>query len=100
MRNLGTVPIVLILIGLLAVPARAQVIPERWEKVGVLSVETPITVDLKNGDRIQGKFEGFSPSEPFLRTPSAQAAIPRSEIQKITKRDGFRMEEDVLYQAL
>ena len=51
----------------------------------------PITVDLKNGDRIKGQFEGPSPSELSLRTHSAQAEVPRSEIQKITipKLDGL-----------
>ena len=75
--------IVLILVILLAVPAQAQVIPGRWEKIDVLSFETPITVDLKNGDRIKGQFEGLSPSELSLRTHSAQAAIPRAEVGRI-----------------
>ena len=84
MKKSRTAVIVLILAGLLAVPARAQVIPGRWEKVAVLSFGTPITVDLKNGDRIQGKSEELSPSELFLRTHSAQAVIPKSEIQRVT----------------
>ena len=89
MRNSRTVAIVLTLVGLFAVPARAEVIPGRWEKVADLSFETPITVDLKNRDRIEGKFEGLSPSELSLRTHSAQATIPRSEIQRITTRGGL-----------
>ena len=84
MKDSRTVVISLILVGLLAVPARAQVIPGRWEKVAALSFEMPITVDLKNRDRIKGQFEGLSPSELSLRTGSATAAIPRSEIQRIT----------------
>ena len=84
MRNSRTVAIGLILVGLLAVPAQAQVPPGRWEKVSTLSVKTSINVDFKNGDRIEGKFGGLFPSELSLRTHSATSAIPRSEIQKIT----------------
>ena len=81
----------LTLAGMRSLPVRAKVIPGRWEKAAAISVETPITVDLKNGDRIKGQFEGLSPSELSLRTHSTQAAIPRSEIHKITtpKLDGL-----------
>ena len=50
MRNSRTVVISLILVGLLAVPVQAQVIPGRCEKLAALSFETPITVTSKNGD--------------------------------------------------
>ena len=90
MKNSRTAVIVLILVGLLSIPAQAQVIPGRWEKLAALAIETLITVDLKSGDRIEGNFEGLSPSELSLRTGSAQAAIPRSEIQKITARQHDR----------
>ena len=99
MKNSRTVAISLILVGLLAVPTRAQVIPGRWEKVAALSVEMPITVDLKNRDRIQGQFEGLSPSELSLRTHSARAAIPRSEIRRITTRDSDSLANGILIGA-
>ena len=86
MRNFRTVAMVLILVSLLAVPAQAQVIPGSWEKISTLSVETSITVDFKNGDQIKGKFGKLSPSELFLRTGSAQAAIPKADIKRITTR--------------
>ena len=90
MKNYRTVAIVWVLACLLAIPARAQVIPGRWEKVEALKLGSQITMDLKSGDRIEGNFEGLSPSELSLRTGSAQAAIPRSEIQKITARQHDR----------
>ena len=99
MRNSRTVVIVLILSGLLAVPAWAQVIPGRWEKVDALSVEMPITVDLKNGDRIKGEFEGLSTSELFLRTRSAQAAIPRADIEQITSFESDSLQNGILIGA-
>ena len=68
MRNYRTVAIVLILVGLLSVPAQAQVIPGRWEKIEALGVGPPIIVDLKSGDRLEGKFAALSPSELSLRT--------------------------------
>ena len=86
MKKSRTAVIVLILVGLLAVPAQAQVIPGRWEKVEALSTPT-IIVQLKNGNRIEGKFDGLSPSELFLITHSAQAKIPRVEIQSIATRE-------------
>lgn len=89
----------LILVGLLAVPVRAQVIPGRWEKVADLSFETPITVDLKNGDRIGGKFEELSPSELCLRTHAAQAAIPRADIEQITSLESDSLQNGILIGA-
>ena len=83
MKNSRTAVIVLILVGLLSIPGRAQGIPGRWEKVEALKLGPQITVDLKNGDRIKGQFEGLSPSELSLRTHSAQAAIPRAEVGRI-----------------
>ena len=77
--------IVLILVGLLSIPGRGQGIPGRWEKVEALSTPT-IIVELKNGNRIAGKFDGLSPSELSLITHSAQAKIPRADIERITTR--------------
>ena len=64
----------------------ADVIPGRWE-VEALKSGPRITVELKNGDRIKGRFEGLSPSELSLRTGSAQALIPKAEIRQITLFD-------------
>ena len=75
-----------ILVGIISLPARAEVIPGRWEKVIGLAVETLIAVDLKNGDRIQGKFKRLSPFELSLRTGSARAVIPRADIERILSR--------------
>ena len=86
MDNYRTVVIALILVSLLSFPARAQGIPGRWEKVEALKLGSPITVELKNGDRLGGQFEELSPSELLLRTNSAQAAIPRAEIDRIITR--------------
>ena len=99
MRNARVVAIVLILVGLLAVSARARVIPGRWEKIAALAVGTPIAVALKNRDRIERKFEGFSPSELSLRTGSAQAAIPRSDIRRITTRESDSLANGTLIGA-
>ena len=85
MRNYRTVVIVLILVGVLSVPAQAQVIPGRWEKVEALSTPT-IIAELKNGNRIEGKFDGLFPSELSLITHAAQAKIPRADIERITTR--------------
>ena len=99
MRNARVVAIVLILVGLLAVPASARAIPGRWEKIAALAVGTPIAVALKNRDRIEGKFEEFSPSELSLRTGSAQAAIPRSDIRRITTRESDSLANGTLIGA-
>ena len=53
----------LILAGLISMPAQAEVIPGRWEKVADLDLGTPIIVELKNGDQVEGSFEGLSESE-------------------------------------
>ena len=49
----------LVLAGLVSQPAHADMIPGRWEKVSDLELGTPITVELKNGDRVEGEFEGL-----------------------------------------
>ena len=77
----------LILAGLISLPARAEVIPGRWEKVSDLALGTPITVDLKNGDRVVGDFEGLSTSGVDVETRSVRAVIPKSEIQTITTQE-------------
>ena len=77
----------LILSGLISLPARAEVIPGRWEKVSDLALGTPITVDLKNGDQVVGDFEGLSASEVDVETRSARAIIPKSDIQTITTQE-------------
>ena len=51
----------------------------------------PIIVDLKNGNRLEGQLEGLSPSELSLITGSAQAMIPRAEIQRISTREADRL---------
>ena len=82
----------LILAGLISMPAHAEVIPGRWEKVSALEMTLPITVKLKNGDRIKGQFRGLSPSDLELLSPAGWAAIPRTDIQTITlpSKDGLR----------
>ena len=85
---------------LLPVPAQAQVIPGRWEKVESLKSGPQITVELKNGDRIEGQFEELSPSELLLRNGSAQAAIPRASIERITTREDDRLGNGTLRGAL
>ena len=60
MRNSRTVVISLIFVALLAVPAQAQIIPGRWEKVETIKSGPPITVELKNGDQLEGQFEDLS----------------------------------------
>ena len=99
MKNSRTAVIVLILVGLLSIPGRAQGIPGRWEKVEALKLGPQITVELKNGDRIKGQFEGLSPSELSLRTHSAQAAIPRAEIRRITTRGHDPLTDGILLGA-
>ena len=61
MKKSRTAVIALILVGLLCVPAQAQVIPGRWEKVQALPLGPRITVELKSGDRLEGQLEGLSP---------------------------------------
>ena len=78
--------LVLILAGLIAQPAHAEVIPGRWEKVSDLDLGTPITVELKSEDRVEGDFEGLSASDVDIETHSARAVIPKADIQTITTR--------------
>ena len=99
MRNYRTVAIILILVGLLSVPAQAQVIPGRWEKIEALQLGPQITVGLKNGDRIEGQFEELSSSELLLRTGTAQAGILRAEIQRISTREADRLDEGAILGA-
>ena len=73
----------LLLAGLISMPAHADVIPGRWEKVSDLELGTPITVALKNGDQVGGEFEGLSASEVDIETHSARAVIPKADIQTI-----------------
>jgi hypothetical protein len=72
------------LMGLMSVPLWAETIPGRWEKVTALAVTSPITVELKNGDRIKGNFGALSKSSLTLSTHSARAVIPKGGIQTIT----------------
>ena len=74
----------LVLAGLIAQPARAEVIPGRFEKVSAQNLGTPITVELKNGDQVEGHFKELSTSELKLETHSAHAMIPITDIQTIT----------------
>ena len=74
----------LILAGLISMPAHAEVIPGRWEKVSDLELGTPIIVEFKNGDQVEGDFEGLSESEVDIETHSARAVIPKADIQTIT----------------
>ncbi len=79
----------LILTGLISMPAHAEVIPGRWEKVSALDLGTPITVKLKNGDQVEGNFESLSASDVDVETQSARAVIPKADIQTIaTQKKG------------
>ena len=86
MKSSRTQILTLILVGLISLPARAEVIPGRWEKVSDLDLEAPITVDLKNGDQIEGNFKGLSVSELKLEANSARAVIPKEDILTIATR--------------
>lgn len=81
----------LALAALISLPLQANVIPGRWEKVSALAVASPITVELKNGDRVKGDFGGLSKSNLTLATRSARAVIPKTDIQTVTiqPRDGL-----------
>ena len=81
----------LILVGLISLPTHAEVIPGRWEKVAVLDTESPITVELKNGDRIQGQFRGLSSSDLEILSPAGRAVIPKPDVQTVTfpSKDGL-----------
>ena len=84
MKSYWTQNLALILAGLISLPAYAEVIPGRWEKVSDLDFGTPITAELKNGDRVEGELEGLSESEVDIETRSARAVIPKVDIQTIT----------------
>ena len=88
--------IVLIFVVLLSVPAQAQVIPGRWEKVEALQLGPQITVKLKNGARIEGQCEELSSSELLLRTGTAQARILRADIERITTREADGLAEGAI----
>ncbi len=81
----------LILAGLASMPARAEVIPGRWEKVSALEMASSITVELKNGDRIHGQFRGLSASALELLNPAGRAVIPKTDIQTVNlpSKDGL-----------
>jgi len=72
------------LAGLISLPAHAEVIPGRWEKVSALEMASPIMVQLKNGDRINGQFRGLSSSDLELLSPAGRALIPKTDIHTIT----------------
>ena len=79
----------LILAILISLPAHAEVIPGRWEKVSDLELGTPIIVELKNGDPVEGTFEGLFASEVELGSHFARAVIPKADIQTIaTQKKG------------
>ena len=81
----------LILAGLISMPAHAEVIPGRWEKVSALEMASPIVVELNAGDQIKGQFRGLSASDLDLLSPSGWAVIPKSDIRTITSpsKDGL-----------
>ena len=90
----------LILAGLISMPARAEVIPGRWEKVSDPELGTPIIVELKNGDQVEGDFEGLSESEVDIETHSSRAVIPKADIQTITTRKRGGVDEGAKKGAL
>ena len=91
MKSIRTQALVLALAALISPPAQAGVIPGRWEKVSTLEMASPITAELKNGDRIRGQFRRLSPSALELRSRAGQAMIPKSDIRTITtpSKDGL-----------
>ena len=76
----------LMLAELISMPAHAEVIPGRWEKVSDLELGTPVIVELKSGDQVEGEIEGLSESDVDIETHSARAVIPKVDIQTITTR--------------
>lgn len=86
MKSYRTRFVALALLALISPSAQAGVIPGRWDKVSALAVEVPVLVELKSGDRIEGRFRGLTESELELVTRTAQGKIPRTEIQTITTR--------------
>ena len=101
MKSSRTQVFVLLLAGLLAQPVTAGVIPGRWEKVSTLEMTSPITAELKNGDRIRGQFRRLSPSALELRSRAGWAVIPKSDIRTIggtPSKDGLEQSEPALAQ--
>ena len=90
-KSSRTQVLVLLLAGLIAQPVTAGVIPGRWEKVSALEIASPITAELKNGDRIRGQFRRLSPSALEFQSRSGRAMIPKSDIRTITtpSKDGL-----------
>ena len=76
----------LMLAGSTSMPARAEVIPGRWEKVAALQVKIPIMVETKDGDRIEGHFEDLADTDLMLVTNFSRAMIPKEDIETITTR--------------
>ena len=74
----------LMLAGLVSMPAHAEVIPGRWEKVSALEMASSITVEMKNGDRLKGQFRSLSASNLDLLSAAGWAVIPKSDIRTIT----------------
>ena len=81
----------LILTGSSSMPAHAQVIPGGLEKVSNLDLGTPVTVEFKNEDRLEGEYEGLSASDVDIETHSARAVIAKPDILTITTsaKDGL-----------
>lgn len=75
MKSFRIPTVSLILAGLISLPAQAEVIPGRWEKVAVLEMASPITVELKNGDRIVGQFRGLSSSDLELLSSHPESRV-------------------------
>ena len=84
MKFCRTQYVALALVALISLPLQAQVIPGRWEKVSALQVASPITVELKDGDRIKGHYEDLSATDVMLVTHFSRAVIPREDIETIT----------------
>ena len=74
----------LILVCLISLPLQAGVIPGRWEKVSALQVASPITVELKDGERVKGHYEDLSATDVVLVTHFSRAVIPKEDIETIT----------------
>ena len=84
MKSCRIQAISLALAALISLPLRADVIPGRWEKVLALPVSSPITVELKDGDRIKGHYEGLSATDVMVVSHFSRAVIPKEDIETIT----------------
>ncbi len=84
MKSCRIQAISLALAALISLPLRADVIPGRWEKVLALPVSSPITVELKDGDRIKGHYEGLSATDIMVVSHFSRAVIPKEDIETIT----------------